>query len=340
MVHLEQRVLGRMAIFGVLLITPTAVMAQTGYAQASAEPPPPAETLKFPYACYAQTFAPEWYCYQVNLQITVDGNFANSSPQWGCGDMSLSVGHQVPAQIYDQTVGCILETPYGTFTDALTLPGSGPNAANLKISAFIAQNWVNHPYDSDRIFGGDFRGFEPYNVSSRAVTVYDILNPAVNTQNEVAPPYHATGLTQEYDYGTSLDFYPFGRLSWEAKDDWEWGPPKKTRWHDAGASGMYCNAIERLGIDGSYASNRVRCVASVSNPLVAFAPAIDWDVTFTMRWGERKIRVTATGCRDGFPSYEAYVNGRTVFNLSDDGNVFSLFPPCEGSVNATVEIDG
>lgn len=326
-----------------MLLVCSVANGQTGYSTLSSESPPPAETLKHPWTCTLETFAPEWYCYQVNVQITVDGNFGNGNAQYGCGDMRVDVGHQVPAQIYDQNIGCISSTPFGTFHSPVqTQPGSGPNAAGLKISAFIRYNWVDHPTDSDRIFGGDFREFDPYDVTSRAVTIYDILNPAVNTENEVGPPYHAAGLAQEYEYGTSLTFYPFGRLSSDAINDWQWGPPRKTRWAEGGTSGMRCDPIQRLGIDGPTASNRVRCVANVPNPLVTnpFTPGFDWDLTFTMRWGERKIRVTVTGCRDGYPSYEAYINGRTVFAVHDDGNIFSLFPPCEASVNATVEIDG
>jgi len=166
------------------------------------------------------------------------------------------------------------------------------------------------------------------------------LNPAVNSYNEVGPPYHYTGQSVEYEYDTSLTFYPFGRISIEARNDWVEGPPMKIRWTFGATDGMHCDPIQRLGINGPTASNRVFCKASARYPFIEFAPKIDWEVTLTMKWGERKIVVTATGCRDGFPSYQAHINGQKVFHLHDDGNAMSLFPPCEYSINETVEISG
>lgn len=267
-------------------------------------------------------------------------------------DLWIEVDGDVAASTQNRAIFCQIDYYYrdagslyylGSDSDGKTLQGSGPGSGTLKISTFIRPNWVAHPINIYRVFAGDDRSFAPYNVTSRTVTIYDIANPAVNDVNDLDSPHQDVGITEEYDVASNpsaLDApMPFGRITQLAKDDWTWGSPLKTRWDWASTSSMACYPPERLGPDdGQGSTNRVRCFGSVSNPLVAGSPAIDWDLTFTFRWGENKVQYTVDGCHDGYPAYEAYLNGSTLFQHSDNGNPWSLFPPCDHNVHETGEV--
>ena len=197
---------------------------------------------------------------------------------------------------------------------------------------------MNHPFNPWRIFGGDSRGFQAYGGSARTNSVYDIANPAVNDVNDFGVPNHGTGLTQEYDYDTSLQFYPFGPLKIAAIDDWAPGEPMKVQWAFAGSGGLACYPPERLGTTANTSKNRVRCLGSAADPLVPGSPDLDYDFTHTLEWGVRKVAFTVTGCHDGYPSYEVFLNGQPMLRHSDDGNILSLFGWCSVPVNETGEI--
>jgi hypothetical protein len=61
-----------------------------------------------------------------------------------------------------------------------------------------------------------------------------------------------------------------------------------------------------------------------SNPLIPFSPDIDWTFTLTIVFGSNSVHWSVEGGRDGFPSYEAYLNGNPLFTASDNGDPLSL----------------
>jgi hypothetical protein len=105
---------------------------------------------------------------------------------------------------------------------------------------------------------------------------------------------------------------------------------------------MGCQSPQRLGPDSATpnggSTNRVHCFGAVANPLIAGSPDIDWDLTFTFRWGDSRIHYTVEGCHDGFPAYEAYMNNSPLMQHSDNGRISSLFPPCDRTVYETGDI--
>jgi hypothetical protein len=246
----------------------------------------------------------------------------------------------------DRAITCTIENYYwndgwiylGDVGYGGILPHSGPGSGYLQIASFITQNWLSHPYEWWTIYEGDYRWFEPSSSHSRTITGYDIANPAVNNNDDWGPPTTGVGLTVEYDYDTSLQFYPFGPLSWDAENDWQWGDPMKREWAFADASGIACTSIVRTGTTANTSKNRVRCYGSSSNPLVPGSPPIDYDLTFNLEWGLRRVEFTVEGCTDGFPAYESYLNNQTLFNREDNGNVLSLFASCGEPISASGEI--
>lgn len=225
-------------------------------------------------------------------------------------------------------------------SDQQVLLGSGPGSATIKLAAFIPYEWVGNPFNWFRVFGGDGRSFA-YVGSSRAQTVLDVLNPAVNDGDLLSGPYHDTGLTTEYDIATSLTAPPpFGQLRQEARDDWTWDDTLKTRWAFAGTSDLDCSDIQRLGPDPATESSAhvFTCEGAVSNPLVAASPDIDWRITLTLRYGQNRVRYTVSGCVDPFPAFEVYVNGSAVVLSGDSGNVDDLFYYCSKAINESGEL--
>lgn len=49
----------------------------------------------------------------------------------------------------------------------------------------------------------------------------------------------------------------------------------------------------------------------------------------TLIFDSGHIEYALEGCHDGFPSYEAYINGVPIITDVDNGDPLSLFPPCD-----------
>jgi hypothetical protein len=271
----------------------------------------------------------------LSLWIYVEGQQVAYGEFEGEGTAYGYVETWVRASTQDRYAECDSSGPYADGSDSGTIPGSGPGSATIKIDAFIPEEWVGNPWNPYRIFEGDYRPFGYYQGSARGVTVYDVLNPAVNDGDVLDGPYHEAGLSVEYDIPTSLDnIPPYGHITDAARNDWTWDVPMKTRWAMADTSGMSCSPPARQGPSGDFSTHQIHCTTSVSIPLAA-APAIQWDLTITLGYGENQIRYTVVGCHSYFPAFETYVNGYPLFQHSDSGNPNDLFSGCAYNVSSS-----
>jgi hypothetical protein len=275
-----------------------------------------------------------------DLQILVNGAIVENDHNEGYAYLGRTVWYTISASSQDRTIMCILNTNVGNSSASGTLKGSGPNSATVKIDTFIRQNWVGNPSNTYRIFGGDDRSFNYYDGRARLYTVYDVYNPALNDLDILSGPTHQAGLTEEYDLGTSLDApAPFGRITAQARNDWAWDVPLKTRWAMADTSNMSCTSPTRLGHPTDTTSaHRFTCSAAASDPLI-WSPNVRWDLTITLTWGNDQIAYTVTGCHSYFPAFEAYVNGGTspvaLFQDAGSNSPSDLLYGCAASVSTS-----
>jgi hypothetical protein len=283
------------------------------------------------------TFDGDWV--EADLFLKVAGQQVASNHYELYGYNKVGIRADVQASTQNRQVDCTADTTYGTISASGWLLGSGPGSATVKIDTFIPPNWIGHPTNVYRVFGGDDRDFGYYQGSSRVVTVYDVYNPAVNSADVLSGPYHQAGMTQEYDIGTSLDAPPpYGRITGTALNDWTWDNTLKTRWAMADTGGMSCTSPQRLGHPTELTSaHKFQCTAQASDPLL-WSPSVRWDLTLTLTWGENKIHYEITGCHSYFPHFEAYVNGASLFQDVGTDNAVDLFYGCAVSVSRSGDI--
>jgi hypothetical protein len=141
-------------------------------------------------------------------------------------------------------------------------------------------------------------------------------------------PSRATGLTAVYDMNTSLD--PFGRLTWEALNDWTWGGDKKLQWDQATGSTMHCSTTRV-----SHIRMTLECHQNESNPLLDdygyFGITYDFYIDFWF-YEYGAIEYLVQGQHDGFPNYEIYVGNQRLYEhdaVAHGQTLLSLGPPTE-----------
>ena len=85
-----------------------------------------------------------------------------------------------------------------------------------------------------------------------------------------------------------------------------------------------------------------RMFASSGNPLIPFAPHIDFDITVTERWvrNSKSVVFTADGVVDDYPAYEGYVTfdgeTKTLFTERAVGTALGLYGPPKRKVSGEV----
>ncbi len=108
----------------------------------------------------------------------------------------------------------------------------------------------------------------------------------------------------------------------------------------ASTSGMQI-AVTRVGPERV----RARLFGGAGNPLVFGAPAIDWDFTIEIDVSGPSPQWTLNGAHDGFPAYEIYINGQTIYTYSPGtppfglGDLLKLFPPLDVDVSASGQLN-
>jgi hypothetical protein len=295
-------------------------------------------------ACVAVTQSeenglPVW----LRIRVFLDDQLLADRTFQGVTSLSGYVQVQFASAIVDRVIKCEV-TDWRNQTQIRTqvISGAGPGSLLLKIASFIQYSYVGHPVDVSRIEEGDARMFTYTGGSARQQSLHEVYNPAVNDA-DVLSLNHGVGLSVEYDRDTSTDGadWPFGSLTIAAKEDWIPGYPMKLQWaepvfNQPGEDNvLQCDAPERQGpsYPSETSTHRFRCIGAVSNPLIFGAPAIDWKLTFTLSYGANAVQYQVEGCHDGFPSYEVYANGVPLIQTPDDGEVWSLFFPCDVPVS-------
>lgn len=204
------------------------------------------------------------------------------------------------------------------------------------MGAFIPDEWIYYPLNTNYIFQGDNRGFMEAEATARMASIIQVRNPAYSNSDVFSGPDHYTGLTVEYivEYEGKLSLVD-GHITEEARNDWIGGPPLKTRWGTADRSGLSCEA-RRLGPDPAREVTRMQviCSGEAHDPLV-ISPDVDYRFEFELTFGRNQVEYTLTGCHDGYPAFETYLGGQAVFTRSPISSPWSMVFPCLHSIPPT-----
>lgn len=173
----------------------------------------------------------------------------------------------------------------------------------LTINSFIPDNYVTHPLIPTAVFHGDDRTFAE-DGSVRVTQIVEFLHDSSDDTTYLSGSganvaNNAAGLTAAYEASTSLEGIP-PRLSAAAKADWSAGPPLKLQWATASVSSNQCTG-STSGVPIS-----IHCEASGADPLVLFAPPLEWDLTIDITPLGGAISYKMTGCHRLYPSYEVW----------------------------------
>lgn len=178
---------------------------------------------------------------------------------------------------------------------------------SLYFDAFIPQDKIENPQaiiSSSDFFKGDNRGFE-YGGSYRIRQTYLIDLLAENPK--------PIALSQDVGPTTGLDSN--GNVV---------------------ARGQAGN--EGLSVEVSREGEKVESevVATATNPLVPFAPALDYEYDLSLELAQENLLWTLTGDHDGFPAYSVYIGETLVYShdpIKEGQSPLSLFPPKEFEVD-------
>lgn len=207
---------------------------------------------------------------------------------------------------------------------------------DISFSSFIPANNVIGPPQSrcgfpptNRLyFEGDDRSFDPDATSFRTRQLVTVIpNEATDSDGlKEGSDQNLVGETRAYAPDALAD----GTID-ASDDDGTLGDC--TLLHDTGTASTGDMEIEvtRLGPDRV----QVHLFGGAGNPLVFGAPDIDWDFTIEIDTSQDPPQWTLTGSHDGFPAYEIYINGQTIYTYSpgtppfDFGDLRALFPPLD-----------
>ncbi|MCZ7593312.1 MAG: DUF3238 domain-containing protein [Kiritimatiellae bacterium] len=210
----------------------------------------------------------------------------------------------------------------------------------IEVTAFIPHDHISDPFHSIMgiVFGGDDRGFDKNATSYRmrqkvAVVTIEECDADGLKEGSIA---NLVGTTRSYDEATSVDSGT-GKLTAAAKADTVTGAPLMIDYGTASTSGMNIT-VNRL------TNRKVEAVivGSAANPLVPFAPAIDYDFTVTIDSTDPlNSTYQITGSHDGFPAYEVYISNQRIHEhdpIATGEGPLSLGPPKEHNVNHSGDI--
>jgi hypothetical protein len=222
---------------------------------------------------------------------------------------------------------------FSTFIPTNYLDGP-PQAFCIKAPEFKLPPVIHGPQHI--VFAGDDRGFDPNATSFRTrQTVGVVPEQSTNESGVDTPPAEQVGESKSYAPDALAD----GKLT-AADDD--------ATLHDchlldnrafASTDGMHVD-VTRVNAH----QVKAHLYGGAGNPLVFGAPAIDWDLNLTIDTSGSKPHWTLTGAHDGFPAYEVYVNGQTLYTYSPGpgpygfGDILKLFPPLDVSVNTSGDL--
>ncbi len=283
-----------------------------------------------PFTCSFELW--DWHPVPLELYMEVTATHLTErmTQTWSSSGSSIrgTLTAHVPYSASDQTVRCfaiVFAQEYGEYVwedKTFRLPAVGDDQYRITLNSFIPFSIVPDPeagavYSFSTIYGGNDRGFS-IDGDSKTTQILEVLNPYIYDNSFVTSPANFVGITERYDYWTSVDTPGCclaGRLTGTAKHDWMWGHPLKVDWGTAGAGGMSCQFLDLFfGLSSAILS--LNCSVAAENPLtLVSAPPIFYDVRmeFTFRKFEREVGYTLTGTHTSFPAFEFYLGGTPMF---------------------------
>jgi uncharacterized protein DUF3238 len=224
----------------------------------------------------------------------------------------------------------------------------------VSFSTFIPTNYLSGPPQSfcivppqlwppvihgpqHLVFAGDDRGFDANATSFRTrQTVGLVSEQSASSSGVGTPAVEAVGESKAY----APDALAGDDRIDPADDDATLGDCHLL--HARGTASTSNMHIDVTRVNGHQV--KAHLYGGAGNPLVAGAPAIDWDLTLTIDTSGATPHWTLTGAHDGFPAYEVYVNGQTLYTYSPGpgpygfGDILKLFPPLDVNVNASGDL--
>lgn len=258
----------------------------------------------------------------------------------GTGDVTFVLERSLPARGYDQQVSCYFyggfrsEWYTGTMDGAAgpaVAAGAGPDTVEIKVNAFIQQNWVCKPPACDDIFNGNWRGFDVNGASNSKLAGNAIARNTALFGSAFDGFTVLGGWSEKYEKSTTLEPGPGGEwIKQAARDDWAPGSPMKQEWAQGQGWGSCTDTAQGAWIDGptdATSRSKVECNFKADNPLM-ISPYIDVSFTIDFKFGFHVANYAIYGCHDGFPSYEIYLNGQRVHEHTEPVNAWTLFGSC------------
>jgi hypothetical protein len=211
---------------------------------------------------------------------------------------------------------------------------------DISFSSFIPSDHVGGPPNArcgfpplNRLsFEGDNRGFSASATKFRTRQIVSVAaDEAVDDDGLIAgTDKNLVGATRSYAPDALAD----GKID-AADDDGVLGDCKLL--HAEGTASTSDMHIDVTRIDEKKV--QVHLHGGAGNPLVFGAPDIDWDFSLEIDVSGSSPTWTLTGDHDGFPAYEIYINGKTIYTYSPGTPPFgfndlrALFPPLDVSVS-------
>lgn len=204
---------------------------------------------------------------------------------------------------------------------------------DIVVNTFIPDNHtaLYNPGYGDWIAGeGDDRSFNKSG-STRTNQFVTVISPAVTT-SLVTTYYPATGLTEVYDYNTSVGG---GVLTAQARNDWVINDHYlKIYFGQPSGATLSCSASK-----DSVTAMTLYCSGDEATPYCGFGffcPGITYDFYLTFWfYANNTIEYLVSGSHDNFPNYEVYVGNQLMYPYDHGGHgLEGLFPPTDVSVYA------
>jgi hypothetical protein len=167
-------------------------------------------------------------------------------------------------------------------------------------------------------FAGDNRGFSASATSFRTrQTVTVVSEQAVDADGikDGTTPQNSVGQTRSY----ASDALDDGTIN-AADNDGTLNDCHLLHQTGLASTGAMQIMVTRTGAH----EVRVRMFGGADNPLVAGSCSIDWDLTLTINTAGSTPQYTLVGTHDGFPAYEVYVNGRSIYTFDPGPAPYSL----------------
>jgi hypothetical protein len=187
------------------------------------------------------------------------------------------------------------------------------------------------------VFAGDDRGFDPNATSFRTrQTVGLVPEQSASSSGVSTPAAEAVGESKAY----APDALAGDNRIDPADDDATLGDCHLL--HARGTASTSNMHVDVTRVNDHQV--KAHLYGGAGNPLVVGAPAIDWDLTLTIDTSGTAPHWTLAGAHDGFPAYEVYVNGQTLYTYSPGpgpygfGDIAKLFPPLDVNVNASGDL--